>query len=121
MNETNTIIDIVQSNIQNTIGHYVWLFIIGVIGLIFKSSIEKFVCALFVFFGHDYKEDDVVYVNGAPGRIVRIGFIKTTFFIYEVKDGKVIGGKKLVVQNEQLKNLNIEKPLDNLDLTKFNK
>jgi hypothetical protein len=106
---------------QDITGKYVWLFIVGLIALMFKSSIEKLAAALFMFMGSDYKEDDVVYVDGKPGRIVRVGLTKTVFFIYDVVDGKVVGGSKLVVQNERLASLNVEKPLANLDLSRFKK
>ena len=36
-------------------------------------------------------------------------------------DGKIVGGSKLVVQNSKLKDLKIEKPLPNLDLSKYQK
>jgi hypothetical protein len=40
--------------------------------------------------------------------------------MYDVdSDGKIIGGTKLVIQNERLASLNIEKPLPLLDLSKF--
>jgi uncharacterized membrane protein len=110
-----------ESTGQDLTGKYVWLFIIGLVALMFKSSIEKLAAALFMFVGNDYKEDDVVYVDGKPGRIVRVGLTKTVFFIYDVVDGKVLGGSKLVVQNERLASLNIEKPLANLDLSRFKK
>ena len=100
-------------------GKYVWLFLAGLVILIFKSSIEKLAASFFIFAGSDYKTDDVVYVDGKPGRIVRLGLTKTVFFIYDVVDGKVVGGSKLVVQNERLAGLNIEKPLPNLDLSRF--
>ena len=112
---------VLESTSQDLTGKYVWLFIIGLIALMFKSSIEKLAAALFMFVGNDYKEDDVVYVDGKPGRIVRVGLTKTVFFIYDVVDGKVLGGSKLVVQNERLASLNIEKPLANLDLSRFKK
>ena len=38
-----------------------------------------------------------------------------------VVDGKVVGGSKLVIQNERLASLNIEKPLAQLDLSRFKK
>jgi hypothetical protein len=98
---------------------YLWLFIVGLVSLIFRTSIEKFACAIFMFFGNDYNEDDIVYVNGKPGRIVRIGLTKTVFFIYDVVDGQIVGGNKLVVQNEKLPDLNIEKPLQKLNLEIF--
>jgi hypothetical protein len=120
--DTNIIAEkVLESTAQDLTGKYVWLFIAGVAVLIFKSSIEKLAAALFIFVGNDYKEDDVVYVDGKPGRIVRVGFTKTVFFIYDVVDGKVVGGSKLVVQNERLAGLNIEKPLANLDLSRFKK
>jgi len=123
--DTNTIHTISQSVLENTAqdmtGRYVWMFIAGVIVLMFKSSIEKLAAALFMFIGSDYKEDDVVYVDGKPGRIVRVGLTKTVFFIYDVVDGKIVSGNKLVVQNERLAGLNIEKPLPNLDLSRFKK
>ena len=112
---------VLESTGQDLTGKYVWLFIIGLVALMFKSSIEKLAAALFMFVGNDYKEDDVVYVDGKPGRIVRVGLTKTVFFIYAVVDGKVLGGSKLVVQNERLASLNIEKPLANLDLSRFKK
>jgi len=112
---------VLESTGQDLTGKYVWLFIVGLIALMFKSSIEKLAAALFMFIGSDYKEDDVVYVDGKPGRIVRVGLTKTVFFIYDVVDGKVLGGSKLVVQNERLSSLNIEKPLANLDLSRFKK
>ena len=120
--DTNIITQkVLESTAQDLTGKYVWLFIAGVAVLIFKSSIEKLAAALFIFVGNDYKEDDVVYVDGKPGRIVRVGLTKTVFFIYDVVDGKVVGGSKLVVQNERLAGLNIEKPLANLDLSRFKK
>ena len=43
----------------------------------------------------------------------------TTFFTYDVRDGVIVGGAKLVVQNDKLKDLKIEKPLPLLDLSKY--
>lgn len=112
---------VLESTAQDMTGKYVWMFLAGLVVLIFKSSIEKLAAALFMFIGSDYKEDDVVYVDGKPGRIIRVGLTKTVFFIYDVVDGKVVSGNKLVVQNERLASLNIEKPLPNLDLSRFKK
>jgi hypothetical protein len=112
---------VLESTAQDMTGKYVWMFLAGLVILIFKSSIEKLAAALFMFIGSDYKEDDVVYVDGKPGRIVRVGLTKTVFFIYDVVEGKVVGGSKLVIQNERLAGLNIEKPLPQLDLARFKK
>ena len=96
------------------------MFFAGLSMLIFQSSIKKLAAGLFVFWGNDYKTDDTVFVDGKPGRIIRVGITKTVFFIYDVIDGQVVGGSKLVVQNEWLGRLKIEKPLCKLDLTRYN-
>ena len=105
---------------RNLLGDYGWMFIAGLSLLMCQSSLKKLAAGLFVFWGNDYKTDDTVYVDGKPGRIIRVGMTKTVFFIYDVVDGQVIGGSKLVVQNEYLGKLKIEKPLCQLDLTRYN-
>ena len=109
----------VQSMVSEMLGKYGWLFIVGVLTLIFRSTIEKFVAGVMIFMGNDYNEDDVVEVDGKPGRIVRCGIWSTTFFTYDVREGIIVGGAKLVVQNDKLKDLKIEKPLPLLDLSKY--
>ena len=111
----------IQSQVSLILGKYGWSFIVGVLTLLFRGTIEKFVSGMFVFMGNDYNEDDVVEVDGRPGRIVRCGIWTTTFFLYDVVDGIITGGSKLVIQNDKLKDLKIEKPLPKLDLTKYKK
>ena len=111
--------DQVQGMVSELLGKYGWLFIVGVITLLFRSTIEKLVAGLMIFMGNDYNEDDVVEVDGKPGRIVRCGIWSTTFFTYDVREGIIVGGAKLVVQNDKLKDLKIEKPLPLLDLSKY--
>ena len=111
--------DQIQNQVSFLLGKYGWLFIVGVLTLLFRSTIEKFVAGMMVFMGNDYNEDDVVEVDGKPGRIVRVGMWTTTFFTYDVRDGIIVGGSKLVVQNDKLKDLKIEKPLPLLDLSKY--
>jgi hypothetical protein len=105
-----------EDQIKNFFGDQSYLLLIGLGGLIFQNTIQKFISACFVFFGNDYNEDDVILLNGRPARIVRVGLWKTTFFIYTIKDGKIIGGNKLVMQNEQLASSVLEKPLPKIDL-----
>ena len=109
----------VQSMVSEILGKYGWLFIVGVLTLLFRSTIEKFVAGMMIFMGNDYNEDDVVEVDGKPGRIVRCGIWSTTFFTYDIRDGIIVGGAKLVVQNDKLKDLKIENPLPLLDLSKY--
>ena len=109
----------VESMVSEILGKYGWLFLVGVLTLLFRSTIEKLVAGYFVFMGNDYNEDDVVEVDGKPGWIVRCGIWSTTFFTYDVRDGFIVCGSKLVVQNDKLIDLKIEKPLPLLDLSKY--
>ena len=108
-----------ETSVEVLIGKYGWLFLVGIATLLFQSTIQEAVDGIMVFLGNDYNEDDVVEVDGSPGRIVRVGLWKTTFFIYHVVRGQIVGGSKLVVANSKLKDLKIEKPLHNLDLSKY--
>ena len=76
----------IQSMVSEMLGKYGWLFLVGVMTLLFRSTIEKFVAGWMIFLGNDYNEDDVVEVDGKPGRIVRVGVWSTTFFTYDVRD-----------------------------------
>ena len=109
----------VQSMVSEMIGKYGWLFLVGVLTLLFRSTIEKLVAGYMIFKGNDYNEDDVVEVDGKPGRIVRVGVWSTTFFTYDIVEGIIVGGAKLVIQNDKLKDIKIEKPLPLLDLSKY--
>ena len=108
-----------MEELRELINEYSWLLITGVALLLFQNTITEAVDGIMIFMGNDYNEDDVVMVDGEPGRIIRVGIWKTVFFIYYVQDGKIVGGAKLVVANSKLKDLKIEKPLPNLDLSKF--
>jgi len=111
--------DLIQTQVSELLGKYGWMFLAGMAVLLFRTTIETAVAGLMVFMGNDYNEDDVVEVDGKPSRIVRVGIWSTTFFTYDVRDGIIVGGAKLVVQNDKLKDLKIEKPLPLLDLSKY--
>tara|TARA_R100000234_G_scaffold112008_1_gene85366 strand:+ start:149 stop:544 length:396 start_codon:yes stop_codon:yes gene_type:complete len=111
----------IQKQVTTLLGDYGWLFFAGIVMLLFRSTIENAVAGLMVFIGNDYDEDDVIDLDGKPGRIVRVGIWKTVFFIYHVVDGNIVSGDKLVVQNDKLKDMKISKPLPELDLKKYRK
>ena len=111
----------IQSNISVLLGEYGWMFLAALVVLFFKTTIESVLAGLLIFVGDDYNNDDIVILDGRPGRIVRVSMWKTVFYLYTIRkgsDGKkfVSGGTKLVVENNELKGLKIEKPLDNFDL-----
>ena len=113
--------NVIQSNISVLLGEYGWMFLAGLAVLFFKTTIESLVSGLVVFVGNDYNNDDIIVLDGRPGRIVRVSMWKTTFYLYTIKkgtDGKKIvsGGTKLIVENNKLKDLKLEKPLGNFDL-----
>jgi len=111
----------IQNSVSVLLGEYGWMFIAAVAILFFKTTIESLIAGFIVFFGNDYNNDDIIILDGRPGRIVRVSMWKTTFYLYTVKraiDGKnfVSGGTKMIVENEKLKDLKLEKPLENIDL-----
>ena len=110
-----------QDNISVLLGEYGWMFLVALVVLFFNTTIESVLAGLLIFVGNDYNNDDIVILDGRPGRIVRVSMWKTVFYLYTIKedpDGKkfVSGGTKLIVENEKLKDLKIEKPLDNFDI-----
>ena len=109
----------IKQQVTTLLGDYGWMFMAGMVMLLFRSTIENAVAGLMVFIGSDYDEDDVIELDGKPGRIVRVGIWSTVFFIYHIVDGNIVSGDKLVVQNDKLKDMKISKPLPELDLRKY--
>ena len=113
----------IQKQAEGLLGNWIWLLVTGVAFLLFKSTLEGITEGLKVFLGKDIKTDDVVILDGRPARVIRVGIWKTTFFAYDIgtANGKpfVKGGTKLQIQNDKLKDHIIERPLQMLDLTKW--
>ena len=109
--------------IELLIGQYGWMLIAAFLFIIGRKTIESSIDALKVFAGNDLNTDDVIIFDGRPARVVRVGLWKTILFIYEVgcADGKpfIKGGNKVSIQNDRLKSHLIEKPLQMLDLKKW--
>ena len=119
--EAQQIENVIQSNISVLLGEHAWMFLAALAVLFFKTTIESTIAGLIIFIGNDYNNDDIVILDGRPGRIVRVSMWKTTFYLYSIQkdpNGKkfVASGTKLIVENDKLKDLKIEKPLDNFDL-----
>jgi len=121
LTEAQQIESVLHNNVSVLLGEYGWMFLIGLAVLFFKATIESLLAGLVVFVGNDYNNDDIIILDGRLGRIVRVSMWKTTFYLYTIKEdvkGKkiVAGGTKLSVENSKLKDLKIEKPLENFDL-----
>ncbi len=87
--EAQQIENVIQNNISVLLGEYGWMFLAALAVLFFKTTIESTIAGLIIFIGNDYNNDDIIILDGRPGRIV---------------------------ENDKLKDLKIEKPLDNFDL-----
>ena len=44
----------IQNQVSFLLGKYGWLLIVGILTLLFRSTIEKFVAGLMIFMGNDY-------------------------------------------------------------------
>ena len=93
-----------QSLMEQFIGHYGWIAVTFAMGFFFKESIINIIQGMQIFMGNDFNNDDIIYISGREARIVRVGMTKTVFYM---KDR----GTKMVVPNEKLKNLTLEKRL----------
>jgi hypothetical protein len=93
-----------QSLIEQMIGHYGWIAVTFALGFFFKESIMNIIQGMQIFMGNDFNNDDIIYISGRESRIVRVGMTKTVFYM---KDR----GTKMVVPNEKLKDLTLEKRL----------
>jgi hypothetical protein len=111
-----------QSGLAVLVEQYVWYFAVAFALLFLKDSVTNALAGIAMFVGSDYDENMVCYIqtNGSrrPARITKTTLLSTSFYLYEVKDGKIEGGTLLTVPNSELKSLRIERPLDTLHLTK---
>ena len=116
-----------KEGLELFIGAQVYWFVGLALLFFIRNIIEGMIAGLLIFLGGDYNSDDVVYVDGLPGRIIRVGLYKTVFFLYDITndpytgEARVSGGTKMVIQNSALQDHKIEKPLQNLDLTRYKK
>ena len=94
----------IQQAAEQLIGSYGWLVLIAFLGILFKDAIHKAAEGLLVCVGKDFCNDDVLYISGRQARIVRVGFFKTIFYMTD-------RGTKMIVPNDRLKLLVIEKKL----------
>ena len=95
----------VEQIVSQFTGDLGWIIIAAIAILTFKNTIQRVVEGIMFFFGGDYKIDDIVYINGSKkARITRKGLTKTTFYVYDTK-------RKLIIRNDKLPHLMLEKSL----------
>jgi len=109
-----------QSGLSQLVEQYIWYFVIAFALLFLKDSVTNALAGIAMFLGSDYDENMVCFIhtNGTrrPARITKTSLLSTSFYLYEVVDGKITGGTLLTVPNSELKSLRIERPLDTLQL-----
>ena len=93
-----------QKTVEQLMGSYGWLVLIAFLGILFKDAIHKAAEGLLICLGKDICNDDVLYISGRQARIVRVGVLKTIFYMTD-------RGTKMIVPNDRLKLLVIEKKL----------
>ncbi len=93
-----------KHQVEHIMGSYGWFILIAFLGILFKDAIHKAAEGLLVCVGKDFCNDDVLYISGRQARIVRVGFLKTIFYMTD-------RGTKMIVPNDRLKLLVIEKKL----------
>ena len=89
---------------QDLVGQYGWIIVAGLVAILAKDMIMNLAQAIIVFMGNDFNNDDIIYISGRQARIVRVGLRNTCFYMTDRLT-------KMVVPNEQLKSLTIEKRL----------
>jgi len=114
----------------NFIGNYGWLFVVGFLAILFRSTIEGLTESFKIFWGNAINVGDVIYIwiegKKYAGRIVRLGLFKCSIVVYNVdytKDGEpfIKGGEDLEIQNSKLKDFIMTRPMENIDISNFKK
>ena len=112
----------------NFIGNYGWLFVVGFVAILFRSTIEGLSESFKIFWGKSFSVGDVIYIwiegKKYAGRITRLGLFKCSIIIYNVghtNDGDqyISGGEDLEIQNSKLKDFIMTRPLEKIDISNF--
>ena len=90
--------------IEHMMGKYGWFALFAFMALLFKDAVHKAAEGFMVWIGSDFSNDDILYISGRQARIVRVGFLKSIFYMSD-------RGTKMIVPNDRLKLLVVEKQL----------
>ena len=90
--------------IEHLIGSYGWFILFAFLAILGKDALHKAAEGAMVWVGNDFQNDDILYISGRQARIVRVGIFKTIFYMTDRKT-------KMVVPNDRLKMLTVEKTL----------
>ena len=90
--------------IEHMMGKYGWFALFAFMALLGKDALHKAAEGFMVWMGSDFANDDILYISGRQARIVRVGLLKTIFYMSD-------RGTKMIVPNDRLKLLVVEKQL----------
>jgi len=96
---------------QGFIGKQGWIFVAGIVAIMFNGLINSSAKGLSIWFSRQYQADDIVILNGRRARIVRVGMSETVFYFGD-------SSTKLTVPNESVKGLGIEKEIKPMSMSK---
>jgi len=82
-------------------GHLSWLFLAGVVLLLSRTAIENIVAGVVFKQGTELDFDQPLLLNGRPSRLIRVGLLKTVYYMDDRKS-------KMIVPNTQLVQLIVE-------------
>ena len=112
----------------NMIGNYGWLFVVGFVVMLFRSTIEGLTESFKIFWGNSINVGDVIYIwiegKKYAGRVVRLGIFKISIIVYNIEHGKdgepyISGGEDLEIQNSKLKDFVMTRPMEKIDISNF--
>jgi len=92
----------IEGIIESVAGYAAGLFILAVLVLFSRQAVENVVAGFIFKQGAELKHDQPILISGRPARLVRVGILKTTFYMEVDKQ------TKLVVPNVQLNALHLE-------------
>ena len=112
----------------NLIGNYGWLFVVGFLAILFRSTIEGLTESFKIFAGNSINVGDCVYIwiegKKYAGRVIRLGLFKCSIIVYNIEHGKdgepyISGGEDLEIQNSKLKDFIMTRPMEKIDISNF--
>ena len=92
----------IEGIIESVAGFAAGLFVLAVLVLFSRQAVENVVAGLVFKHGAELEHDQPILISGRPARLVRVGILKTTFYMEVDKQ------TKLVVPNVQLSQLHLE-------------
>jgi len=93
------------------IGENGWVFIAGVIAIVFNGLISGSAQGLLLWWSKQYEADDIVVIGGRRARIVRIGMRETVVYYED-------SCTKATYPNESVRGMGIEKEIKPMNFDK---